>query len=121
MLDHIQSCLPEEACGLLAGTGTQVMKVYPVTNQYHSKVRFRMDDQELVKSLADLYKLGMQLIAIYHSHPQGPSHPSLTDQQEYAYPDSLSLIWFPLKAHWNCRAYKMNKHGYLEVPVRHGW
>jgi proteasome lid subunit RPN8/RPN11 len=118
MFKHIQSHLPEEACGLLAGTGRQVLKVYPVANKLHSSVRFRMDEQALVNAMVDIEIRGWQLIAIYHSHPQGPCYPSLTDQQDHYYPDSLSVIWFPILNQWQCRAYQMDMHGYHEVAVQ---
>lgn len=118
MFHHIQACLPEEACGLLAGTGRQVLKGYPVANKLHSSARFRMDEQALVNAMVDIEKHEWQLIAIYHSHPQGPSYPSLTDQQDHYYADSLSVIWFPILDQWQCRAYQMDAHGYHEVAVQ---
>lgn len=33
-----------------------------------------------------------ELIAIYHSHPQGPPHPSPTDIAQAYYPDAVQLI-----------------------------
>ena len=118
MLKHIQACLPEEACGLLAGTGRYVLKGYTVANKLHSPVRFRMDEQALVNAMVDIETRGWQLIAIYHSHPQGPSYPSLTDQQDHYYPDSLSVICYPILDQWQCRAYQMDMQGYHEVVVQ---
>jgi proteasome lid subunit RPN8/RPN11 len=35
---------------------------------------------------------GEELVAIYHSHPDGPAAPSLTDVVEHEYPGVLYLI-----------------------------
>ena len=34
------------------------------------------------------------LLAIYHSHPNGPEYPSPTDLEEDYYPDVIKLIGF---------------------------
>ena len=33
-----------------------------------------------------------ELLAIYHSHPQGPAHPSPTDIAQAYYPDVVQII-----------------------------
>ena len=38
---------------------------------------------------------GDELLAIYHSHPNSPPVPSLTDIQQHEYPDVLYLIISP--------------------------
>jgi len=35
---------------------------------------------------------GLELIAIYHSHPDGPARPSATDVANAYYPDTVQLI-----------------------------
>jgi len=117
--DHILKCLPEEACGLLAGRGDCVEVVLPITNQLHSPVRFRMQPEELLAALQHLESNELELLAIFHSHPHGPEAPSETDLREYAYPESLMLIWFPKGSNWRCRAFRVDveKRTYQEVPV----
>lgn len=118
MLLHVQMCLPEEACGLLAGTGSRVEKVYPVTNEYHSKDRFRMNAQEQVSAMVDIDGHDWEMLAIYHSHPQGPGYPSPTDRNEFFYPGSLYLIWYPIAGKWQCRAYRIDDCGIHDVAIQ---
>ena len=99
MLEHCLTCLPEEACGMLGGAfsagpgGPAIAQVaLPVTNALHSPVRFRMDPHEQLKAFNRLDEQGLDLVAIFHSHPTGPEHPSLTDLAEFAYPGVFSLI-----------------------------
>lgn len=105
MLYHVKSCLPEEACGLIAGIGSRVLKVYPATNQAHSTRRFQMDPQQQLETLEEIDRNQLDLLAIYHSHPQGPSHPSRQDITEYFYPGSQYLIWYPSGNNWDCCAF----------------
>src|SRR5512146_1553484 len=99
MIEHVLSCLPEEACGLLGGRredpqGTPdspftAAAVLPIENELHSLVRFRMAPAEQLKAFYWLEEHGLELAAIFHSHPQGPDHPSATDLAEFAYPGVL--------------------------------
>ena len=60
-------------------------------------------------------ELGFELLAIYHSHPNGPDHPSPTDLAEHAYPETAALIWYPQAGVWRCRAFWINEAVYKEI------
>ncbi len=100
MLAHLQNCLPEEGCGLLGGRlrgageelTARVSMVLPVENELHSPTRFRMDPARLVQAFYTLEEQGLELSAIFHSHPTGPQIPSPTDRGEFAYPGVLAVI-----------------------------
>jgi proteasome lid subunit RPN8/RPN11 len=118
MRDDAEARLPQEACGLVGGVQRRAMQVYPVANALHSPVQYRMEPEEQVRIFLDLEKLGWDLLAIYHSHPAGPDHPSPTDLAEAAYPEAVYLIWFPSAGEWACRGYLITTDQYAEVPVR---
>jgi [CysO sulfur-carrier protein]-S-L-cysteine hydrolase len=92
MMEHAQACLPQEACGFLLGSGSEVEKIFPVTNVLHSPTAFRMDPAEQLKVLVWQQEHNLDLLAIYHSHPTGPNYPSARDLAEFAYPGSPYLI-----------------------------
>lgn len=117
MLDHIHRCLPEEACGLLAGQGELVKDALPVTNQLHSPTRFYMDPVELVKNLHWIDDHNLEILGIYHSHPNGPDHPSETDLQEYLYPTAAAVIWFHSGKEWHANAYLIDAKIANEIPI----
>jgi proteasome lid subunit RPN8/RPN11 len=102
MLEHALTRLPEEACGLLGGRREDLNSpftaaaVLPIENELHSPVRFRMAPAEQLKAFYWLEENGLELTAIFHSHPQGPDHPSATDLAEFAYPGVLMLILSPI-------------------------
>jgi proteasome lid subunit RPN8/RPN11 len=98
---HALACLPEEACGLLGGAlgadGTaRAVLAMPVENILHSPVRFRMEPLAQLRAMQAIEAAGLDLLAIFHSHPNGPQKPSPTDLAEFAYPGVLSLILFPM-------------------------
>ena len=96
---------PEEACGLLAGLGREVLEVVQITNELHSRYRFRMEPGEQIRALQSFEERGLELIAIYHSHPHGPERPSATDVAEAAYPEAVNLIWSGQGGEWRCQGF----------------
>ncbi len=117
MLGHILESLPEEACGILAGRGVTVEAVLPVTNRLHSRVRYFMEPVELLQRLRWLDEHDMQLLAVYHSHPQGPNQPSAADLAEHNYPESAQVIWFPVPGGWDLRAFTVEEEVAREISL----
>src|SRR5690606_2867790 len=103
-----------------AGTAGVVTRVIPITNSLHSPVRYRMDAQEQLDALLWLEDNQQEMLAIYHSHPAGPQHPSATDIAEFAYPPALTLIWSPGAAGWLMRAFAIEGDHVREVRVQVG-
>ena len=118
MVQHVMQLVPEEACGLLAGADREVLKVYPVTNILHSPVRYRMDPAEQLKVFMEIDQSGWELVGIYHSHPGGPDHPSITDLREAYYPEAVFLILSPAGETWRFRGYRIRDGMAREVVVR---
>lgn len=84
--------LPNEACGLLVGTGNEVTKQHPMTNVDHSPEHFSFDPAEQFQVYRSARSEGVGIIANYHSHPETPSRPSVEDIRLAYDPDILYLI-----------------------------
>jgi proteasome lid subunit RPN8/RPN11 len=117
MLDDVLRRLPDEACGLLAGIPPRVERVVPVTNIAASPVRFLMEPQEQVRALHEFDQQGLELLAIYHSHPHGPAHPSETDLREFAYPGTVMLIWSESGGHWRLDGFTIENRQYTAIKL----
>ncbi|HPH94394.1 MAG TPA: M67 family metallopeptidase [Anaerolineaceae bacterium] len=114
MIDHAAACLPEEACGILAGADGLVHAVLPVTNHLHSPVRFQMDFKEQWRAFQWLEAQHLEMLAFFHSHPNGPAHPSETDLKEFYYPGVFSLILSPGVTGWQAGCFKLD-NGKIET------
>ncbi len=126
MRSHVDACRPEEACGLLAGTGEVVHEVLQITNQNHSPTSFRMDPVEQIRAFDWIEAHGLDLIGIYHSHPAGPESgaggspgPSPTDIAEAAYP-VIHVIWSRPQGVWQARGFLIEDGRALEVELEPG-
>lgn len=117
MIEHLESCLPEEGCGLIAGSGDIAEAVLTVTNELHSPVRFRMNPTEQLEKLIWLEDTGLTLLAIFHSHPAGPDFPSETDLAEFSYPDTNALIYSKESGTWQARGYQISGLTYREIKL----
>lgn len=115
ILAHVRKSLPLEACGLMAGKGKTVEKIYLISNQLKSPTRFLMDPLEMLQSFQEMEKDGNELLAMFHSHPKGPDHPSPTDIAEFTYPGILSLIIFPSEQGFAMKAYKIESDVFIET------
>lgn len=95
IVEHARKQLPEEACGLIAGTkegdGKQITKVYLLTNIDHSNEHFSLDPKEQLAAIKDMRANGLVPLGNWHSHPESPSRPSEEDKR-LAYDSSASYL-----------------------------
>lgn len=83
MIAQARATLPNECVGWLAGRlvgrAGFVRKRYPFANSLASPREFSADPRQLFQAHKDMRRLGLQLLAIYHSHPTSNPLPSRTD------------------------------------------
>ena len=83
IVEYAREHLPEEACGLIAGSedenGKKVEKVYYLTNIDHAEDHFTMDPKEQLEAVKDMRANGYKPLGNWHSHPESPSRPSDED------------------------------------------
>ena len=81
---HLLECYPEEGCGFFAGKDGDARLVQawlPVRNVQADQRgrRFQIAPQDYLKAEQWADDLGLTLLGIYHSHPDHPAIPSITD------------------------------------------
>jgi len=80
MVAHARFTLPEEACGLLAGTaGDDLRMVFCLTNRARSRYRFTVDPVEHYRAMQHAERRGLGVVGVFHSHPTSPARPSPAD------------------------------------------
>ena len=92
MLAHAHADYPNECCGLLAGKGSEITKLYRMSNTHHSPVSYFMEPREQFRVFKEMRAEGTELLAIYHSHPHTVAYPSSTDVGLAYYPDAVYII-----------------------------
>jgi proteasome lid subunit RPN8/RPN11 len=79
LLEQARNAYPLEIVGILAGTN-QEMQILPLENiAAHPDREYIADPQSLLHALKHLRTQNLELLALYHSHPNGPAKPSRTD------------------------------------------
>ncbi|MBN1429688.1 MAG: M67 family metallopeptidase [Anaerolineae bacterium] len=89
--------MPFEVCGFLGGVGGEVTCVFPVPNiAPEPACGFFMEPQTQWNVMRVLSELGLDMLAIYHSHPPcGSNELSSIDIANACYPEVLSLLIVP--------------------------
>jgi len=92
VLAHCRAGYPNEACGILAGRGGRVEKVYTLTNADPSPVSYLIEPAEQFLAMKEMREKGLSMVGIFHSHPQSPAYPSERDAGLAYYDDASYLI-----------------------------
>ena len=95
MISYAREKLPQEACGLIAGSdyGDErvIEKVYYLTNIDASNEHFSLEPKEQLQAVKDMRARGLKPIGNWHSHPESPSRPSQEDKR-LAYDSKASYL-----------------------------
>ena len=91
IIAHAKKLVPIEACGYLAGQDDVIIKHYELTNTDQSKEHFSFDPAEQFATVKDARANGLNVSAVYHSHPETPARPSQEDIK-LAYDPNISYV-----------------------------
>lgn len=101
MVKWAKEHLPEEACGLIAGTenetGREIKKVYFLENMDHAQDHFTLNPKDQMNAIKDMRENGYKPLGNWHSHPSSPSRPSVEDIS-LAYDSKASYMILSLMA-----------------------
>jgi proteasome lid subunit RPN8/RPN11 len=92
MVAQAKAQAPVEACGILAGKNNRVEKLYEMTNADNSNDHFMMEPKEQFAVAKDIRSAGLEMQAIYHSHPATQAKPSAEDIRLSLTPDVTYVI-----------------------------
>lgn len=87
-LEHrVRAGYPRETCGLLVGrqhgTDVEVCDAVAARNLIEERAedRFELDPQDFLKADHAARAAGLELVGVWHSHPDHPAQPSATDRE----------------------------------------
>ena len=118
MLQQAKAEAPIEACGILAGKDGTVEKFYKMTNADQSSDHFMMEPVEQFKVVKDIRSAGLEMLAIYHSHPESPARPSAEDIRLAVTPDVVYAIVSLQNAEPVVKGFLIENSKVSEVTVR---
>ncbi len=85
---HVENAYPGEGAGFLLGVEGEVTEIFALPNAREEEARhnrFLLTPEDYMKAEMKAMKLGMDLIGVFHSHPDCPNVPSEYDR-EWAQP-----------------------------------
>lgn len=85
---HIEAAYPEEGAGFLLGVNGEVREILSLPNAREDEARhnrFLFTPEDYLKAEMKAMELGVDLIGVFHSHPDCPNVPSEYDR-EWAQP-----------------------------------
>lgn len=89
MISHAEATYPKECCGVMLGLDGQVKNAVPLANVYTGPQEdfFVMDPRDLNREDERARKSGMEVLGIFHSHPDCDAYFSKRDLEN-------SCPWF---------------------------
>lgn len=91
---HLESAYPEEGAGFLLGADGEAREILPLPNAREDEARhnrYLITPEDYLKAEMKAAELGIDLIGVFHSHPDCPNIPSEFDR-EWAQPFFSYLI-----------------------------
>lgn len=92
IIAHARAEAPNECCGVLAGDGESVTRLFRATNTAHSPVKFAFDPKEMLAVDEEATRAGLGILGFYHSHTFIEAYPSVTDVKQASWPEYAYLI-----------------------------
>ena len=95
---HGELAYPEEGAGLMLGEikghDHQVSEIIPLENVREAGARYdryQLSPQDYLMGESEADRLGLEMVGVFHSHPDHPNQPSEFDRQ-WAWPNFSYLI-----------------------------
>jgi proteasome lid subunit RPN8/RPN11 len=97
MLGDVRSAPLQECCGLLAGREGAITRIFVAKNAASDSERnYEVAPSELFRLMREIRAAKLELLGIYHSHPNSKNEPSARDIELAFYPDTAYFILSPL-------------------------
>ena len=94
LVNHADNEKPTESCailfGMVDGQKTIVKEVFLTKNIDESPVNFTISNEQLIKCYKIAEDKGMEVVGIFHSHPNSEAYPSNTDKK---FMHSNPVVW----------------------------
>ncbi|MCH7876946.1 MAG: M67 family metallopeptidase [Thaumarchaeota archaeon] len=90
LTEHAENEKPNESCAILFGKDSLVSEVFLTKNIEESSVNFTISNEQLIKGYKIAEEKKVEVIGIFHSHPNSDTYPSNTDKK---FMRSNPVVW----------------------------
>ena len=112
--EHSENQKPNEACAILFGKGNQVSELFLTENIEESPVNFTISNDQLIEAYKIAEEKQLEVMGIFHSHPNSDSFPSNTDMK---FMQSNPVAWIIYSGiNKNFRAFILESD-IMEIPI----
>ncbi|MBW7991800.1 MAG: M67 family metallopeptidase [Planctomycetes bacterium] len=119
MVAQAKALAPIEVCGILAGSNGKVEKFYQMRNVDNSCTHYMMEPMEQFSTVKDIRSAGLEMLAIYHSHPETPARPSAEDIRLALTPNVIYVIVSLQNNNGSAvKGFRIAGTNVTEVPIR---
>ena len=81
LTEHAEKEKPNESCAILFGRNEQVSEVFLAENIEESPINFTISNEQLIEGYKLAEEKQVDVIGIFHSHPNSEAYPSNTDKK----------------------------------------
>ncbi|MDZ7640686.1 MAG: M67 family metallopeptidase [Desulfurivibrio sp.] len=117
LLAHGRREEPNEACGYLAAKDGLICRHFELTNIDAAPDHYSMDPAEQFATMRQVREAGLELAAVYHSHPETPARPSVEDLRLAYDPNTIYVIVSLMAGVEPIRAFRIQQGEEREVAI----
>lgn len=118
LLAHGRREEPNEACGYLAASDGVINHHFELTNIDAAPDHYSLDPAEQFATMRRIREAGLQLAAVYHSHPETPARPSVEDIRLANDPGIVYVIVSLMAGVDPIRAFRVKQGEVTDVPLK---
>ncbi len=112
--EYSENQKPNESCALLFGKDDKVSDLFLTENIEKSPVNFTISNKQLIEGYNMAEEKNIEVIGIFHSHPDSEAYPSNTDKK---FMQSNPVAWIIYSGiNKNFRAYYLESD-IIEIPI----
>jgi len=112
--EYSENQKPNESCAILFGKNDKVLDLFLTENIEKSPVNFTISNKQLIEGYKIAEEKEMEVIGIFHSHPDSDAYPSNTDKK---FMQSNPVVWIIYSGiNKNFRAYLLETD-IVEIPI----
>jgi len=112
--EYSENQKPNESCAILFGKDNQVSDLFLTENIEKSPVNFTISNKQLIEGYKIAEEKKIEVIGIFHSHPNSDAFPSDTDKK---FMHSNPVVWIIYSGiNKNFKAFLL-KSNIIEIPI----